>query len=264
LIWALSYAQRGLPVLPVYGVTGEDMCWCGRVSCHSPGKHPMTEHGLDDATTDEATIRGWWERWPEANVGVRLPPGVLVIDVDPRNGGATALLELCRAHGGGITGLTPTLTAHTGGGGLHAWYAYRGPIRARLASGIDLKGQGTGYVVMPPSRHVSGEVYSWVSMHAMAPLPAWLRHLVCPAPPPTPRAVRRTAGERRPTGDGLVATVLYAVEGNRNRALHWAACRAVEDGETAQLEDLVTAAVSAGLPEREARTTVRSAQRTHR
>lgn len=50
-------------------------------------------------------------------------------------------------------------------------------------------------------------------------------------------------------------------EGNRDNALFWAACRAAEAG-VQDFEPLVTAAVSAGLSEREAARTVLSAQRT--
>jgi len=51
---------------------------------------------------------------PDANIGLRPPVGTVVVDVDPRAGGASALVELTRPHGG----LVPTWTAYTGGGGL--------------------------------------------------------------------------------------------------------------------------------------------------
>ena len=55
-------------------------------------------------------------------------------------------------------------------------------------------------------------------------------------------------------------------EGNRNRGLHWAACRAADDDLLDDLlddlaDDLVAAAVSAGHPEAGARRTVQSAAR---
>ena len=43
LDWALAYAAAGLAVFPV-----------------GAEKRPLTEHGVKDATTDEAQIRGWW------------------------------------------------------------------------------------------------------------------------------------------------------------------------------------------------------------
>jgi hypothetical protein len=50
----------------------------------APGKHPLTRHGLHDATADPGVIRRWWTRWPQANVGIRTgaASGLLVIDID--------------------------------------------------------------------------------------------------------------------------------------------------------------------------------------
>jgi hypothetical protein len=63
--------------------------------------------------------------------------------------------------------------------------------------------------------------------------------------------------------DKLAAWVASRPEGARNHGLFWAACRMVEDGHpfdtTASL--LGEAAQTAGLPEREATTTIRSAYR---
>jgi len=77
---ALAYARRGLPVFP----------------CQPTGKAPLTGSGFWDATTDEARIRAWWSRSPDANVG--LPTGrrsgVLVLDVDPDRGGSESLASL--------------------------------------------------------------------------------------------------------------------------------------------------------------------------
>jgi Bifunctional DNA primase/polymerase, N-terminal len=47
---ALTYAGRGVPVFP----------------CEPGGKRPLTADGFLEATTDEALIRGWWGRWPNA------------------------------------------------------------------------------------------------------------------------------------------------------------------------------------------------------
>ncbi|MGH7487948.1 MAG: bifunctional DNA primase/polymerase, partial [bacterium] len=52
---ALEYAARGWPVLPI----------------RPRAKLPLTEHGLHDATTDPELITQWWERWPDANIGIR-------------------------------------------------------------------------------------------------------------------------------------------------------------------------------------------------
>lgn len=72
-----------------------------------------------------------------------------------------------------------------------------------------------------------------------------------------PRQVPRGAD---PTG-WLAAHVARQPEGNRDNALFWAACRAIEAG-ARELDPLVDAALETGLPERQARRTIRSAQET--
>ena len=92
---ALAYARAGLAVLPLHHPIGEGKCSC-RKACGSIGKHPHTRNGYYDATTDEATISAWWERWPNANIGIAtgMISGLVVLDVDPKNGGDANLEEL--------------------------------------------------------------------------------------------------------------------------------------------------------------------------
>ncbi len=57
---ALDYAARGWPVFPLHNPRAGGGCSCRKADCNQIGKHPRTEHGVKDATTDTATIRGWW------------------------------------------------------------------------------------------------------------------------------------------------------------------------------------------------------------
>src|SRR5438477_7616303 len=98
---ALDYAARyGWPVFPCHGIHG-GVCTCGVRACKDAGKHPRTPHGLKDATTDPATIRGWWRTWPDANVAMATGQhaGVDVLDVDPRHGGQQTLDRLVGLYG---------------------------------------------------------------------------------------------------------------------------------------------------------------------
>jgi putative DNA primase/helicase len=165
---ALYYAGLGWPVLPL----------------RQRSKAPLTRHGYKDATTDERTILSWWTRWPNANVGVATgaASGVVVLDVDPRNGGLESLQELMDRHGP----LPQTPIAETGGGGLHYYFAVRGSVRSRqLAPGLELKGDG-GYIVAPPSLHPNGKPYRWLRGFSpkdlpLAEPPEWILAPLIPA-----------------------------------------------------------------------------------
>jgi len=225
---ALAYARVGLDVLPL-----------------APGgKTPLgalVPHGKDDATHDVELVRDRCVQAPDANIGIRPAPGVVVIDVDPRNGGASALVGLTRPYGG----LIPTWTAWTGGGGLHAWYRAAGPFKAKLCDGVDLKTH-TGYLVAPPSLHPNGKRYVWANDLPVAEAPAWLATMMAAAPPrPLPRVSASLFSGAN--DDGLVRLVA-APGGDRHNRLFWAVRRAVErDGLTADLRArLVVAAASLG------------------
>jgi hypothetical protein len=171
---ALRYAARGWPIFPVHSPLDDGRCSCGR-SCDSPAKHPRTQRGLIDASTDPATVTGWWQRWPQANVGLRTGnrAGVIVLDVDPRHGGDETLHDLERAHGP----LPRTTTVVTPSGGQHIYFRHPGgsvPNSAgALGVGLDVRGDG-GYVLTPPSVGVNGRRYELDERAPLAPMPEWL------------------------------------------------------------------------------------------
>lgn len=217
--------------------------------CRWQGEHakaPLTAHGHHDATTDPAIISSWWQRWPDAMIGARVDPRLVVLDVDPRNGGEFDALRP-----------EPTLTVWSGrgDGGAHLYYQRPAGLLTsrRLPVGVDLK--VNGYCIAPPSLHpATGRPYTW---HAapIAPLPRHLYRLLHVEPSPPRPMVRRGDGK------GLVAFLAGQMEGNRNNALFWAACRAAEDGTLEEIADeLVSTAVAIGIPERSARAQLDSAR----
>ena len=159
---SLAYAAHGWRVFPLHSVK-DGLCSCGRRSCKNEGKHPRTPRGVHDATTDEATVRAWWEKWPGANIGVAAgrESDLVIIDVDPRHGGGETW-DLLTSEDEHIDGLM----VGTGGGGQHAYYRWpSGEWNITIGSnslgpGIDHRGDG-GYVVAPPSEHLSGRAYFW-------------------------------------------------------------------------------------------------------
>jgi len=96
LIHALSYAARGWPVFPCHTPTLDGGCSCRKDCGKNLGKHPRTLHGLTDATTDEATIRRWWQQFPDANIGIvtGAVSGLVVLDEDSYKGGDVSRREL--------------------------------------------------------------------------------------------------------------------------------------------------------------------------
>jgi predicted P-loop ATPase len=176
---ALAYAARGWAVFPCYTPTAGG-CSCRRTDCPDIGKHPRTEHGFKDATTDEARIRRWWKRWPDANVAVATGAvsGLVVLDEDTYKGGDHSRIELEQSY----SPLPETVLQLTGGGGVQYCFTHPG-VHVKngvesLGVGLDIRGDG-GYIIAPPSLHKSGKRYVWEVVHepddiALAPMPAWL------------------------------------------------------------------------------------------
>jgi len=116
-------------------------------------KTPATAHGFKDAATDPDTVRAWWQRTPNANIGMATG-SVLVLDFDahkPDYAGADLLDMLLEEY--------PTATADTARGGVHLFFAQRPGVQltnatGSLPTGVDVRGHG-GYVAMPPS------IFAW-------------------------------------------------------------------------------------------------------
>lgn len=205
---ALALAARGWSVVPVHSVAA-GRCSCRRSQCPSPGKHPRVR--WERRTTRAARppeIEAWWDRWPDANVGVIAGwiSAIVVVDIDPRHGGDANLAALEAKE----QALPPTVTSVSGGGGRHFYFAHPThllPSRP-LAGGIDLRAEA-GLVVAPPSRHASGGTYQWLAGHSphemeLAALPAWLDRLSVALDGP------RSAGQRTPIARSATERATFA------------------------------------------------------
>lgn len=232
---ALTYNARGWPVLPLHSVRS-GRCTCGSPSCKSPGKHPRTPHGLEDAQMDAEAIRSWWRVWPDANVGIRTgaSAGIIVLDVDPRHGGDDSLANLVLEHGD----LPATVEALTGGGGRHLVFAHPGGTvrnRAGLRPGLDVRCDG-GYIVAPPSSHISGGTYRWRTGHGPeerepSAMPAWLLALVMQNHSQMPLVATKgglPGDDRAARCLAALLRVQMADAGDGSKRLFTAACRCVE------------------------------------
>ena len=165
LFAALELAALGFLIVPLAWITDTGSCSCRRSnSCTAPGKHPLIKGWRQEATTSSQKVNDWWRRWPNAGVGIATGPrsNLLVVDIDPKYGGDESLQKLESAYGE----LPKNFHVRTGGGGSHIYLRYPdfavGNSVSSLARGVDIRGDG-GLVVAPPSRHVSGRRYEWIS-----------------------------------------------------------------------------------------------------
>lgn len=149
------------------------------------------------ATADE--VKQWFKDYPEA--GIALVTGeisnIVVFDVDPRNGGTNKQFIPFK-----------TVSSKTGGKGRHYFFNYPSTIKVdchpSIMPGIDLKAE-SGYVIIPPSLHPSGNKYEWIKSildHEPNYLPQELLDLI------------RKTGQKRSNFD---SNLLHGVdEGSRN------------------------------------------------
>lgn len=186
--------------------------------------------GYRDATTDEAQIQAWWARWPDANIGIAVPDEIVILDVDPRNGGKLEALGE----------IPETVIARTGGGGWHVWFRLPdgAQIRGKTGlAGVDVRKAGN-YVVAPPSVHESGERYTWEPEHAIyhldpAPIPAHLLALLVVPPASTRKALPTETSGKAVLGAARVwlgRALDKAQAGSRNDTGFWLATQMRDDG----------------------------------
>jgi hypothetical protein len=247
--FAVGLAHADLPVFPL-----------------RPGsKRPRFKGGFHRATCDPEWVAAHWGRYPEDNIGVRPPLGMLVVDIDPRNGGDKAWAGLVEMFGP----VPVTWTARTGSGGWHHWFVVAEPLRRvdpHPWPGVDFKEGNTGFVVAPPSVHPNGRCYEWVNPPLGDPAlaPYWVRSVLHP-PVPMPPPLPTVTGKGALSVQMLVARINNAPEGCRNTTLFGACMDAAKQGDLdVYAPALIAAAVFRGLSPSEAEATVRSARRRNR
>jgi len=210
--------------------------------------------GYQHATADPAALRELWRRYPGPLVGVRTgeASGLSVLDID-KHPDAVRWLMAHRAR------LPATLVHRSRSGGLHFLFQHMPGVRnsqGRLAKGVDTRGEGGSVIWWPAAG------YPVLCDAPPAPWPRSLSEMLWPPASPVRAGLVGPLDQRR--FEGLLRTVKFAQEKRRNTTLFWAACRlgeAMARGEittAAATAALLRAAVSAGLPEREARGTIQS------
>jgi len=229
-------------------------------------------------------VRQWWSRQPDANIGT--PTGLTfdVFDVDPEG-----LDELFLRYSDDDAAVVTTgPCARTPRGGVHLYYQPTGlGNKTGFRPGWDWRGLG-GYVLLPWSVGANGVTYAWheengVTFDLDRPLPSvpgWLQALLdppatqikcasaldLPARPTTsfwskyekPKSPQYAAAAL----ENEARNVSGAVVGKRNDQLFqstYTLTRLEDLDVTVMTNVMLAAAIDAGLPEREAMRTIRSA-----
>jgi hypothetical protein len=146
---ALEYASRGWCVVPL-----------GKAS-----KAPRVKEWQNNSSTDEDQITRWWDRWPEANVGVQLGPRSRIIDIECDSEEAEQDYQQVFENAGVPLPIVPTFRGARGKHRLFEWredlppgaVIHLGNMEVRLGN-TDKGAQS----VFPPSIHPSGARYEWL------------------------------------------------------------------------------------------------------
>lgn len=172
-----SFIRLSMPIFPLYTIF-EGVCTCkDGAKCETPGKHPI-EEWTEVRTTNTGKIHDWIDRHGRCNWGgaTGKVSGVFAVDIDPRHNGVETFDALEKEYGK----IPDTRIHKTGGGGVHLIFSIpRGMTikNGSIGPGVDIKGEG-GYIVLPPSRHISGGQYEVLNDVPPAEPPEWLIWLI--------------------------------------------------------------------------------------
>jgi len=159
---AFEFIDAGLRIFGLHGASDDGGCACGKPECLAAYKHPIASNWQHTPDWSEEQLEGMEEMGQlDTGYGV-LVKGLLVVDVDARNGGVDAYHRLVGALGVDLAA-TAGLTVQTGSGQGSMHVYYRAPEGMSLLQnhkdykGIDFK--SSGFCVGPGSMHASGNTY---------------------------------------------------------------------------------------------------------
>ena len=154
-----DFVDAGLRVFALWAVR-DGVCDCGDPECMVPGKHPRASNWqhTPEWSEDQLEVMEEMDQF-ETGYGV-LTEGLLVVDVDERNGGAESYVKLLEKLPQ-IAGAGLIVRTGSGGESKHLYFAMPEPVpmvqHLDQYPGIDFK--SSGYVVGPDSFHASGGRY---------------------------------------------------------------------------------------------------------
>ncbi len=168
--------DHGLYCLPLEG-TLEGACSCGSKTCTSRGKHPTKRFFWSYSSRNEKQkVTGWFDNCPNPhNIGV------LTGRKSKINGKYLVVIDIDYACPELVEKLPPTFSYKTGKpDGIHLWFWSDKRISnsvGLLAPKVDIRGEN-GYVVVPPSRHQTGNIYTVLNDLEIADLPVWVSEIL--------------------------------------------------------------------------------------
>ena len=180
----------------------------------------LFERGFVSATCDPTFITKAWTQYKAADIGLALPLGVLVVDVDVTNGkqGRADFIRLFDCSPEEMD----TAVSTTARGGWHVYFRFDPSlqlVQTTITSSLDVRIGGLGYVIAPSP----GNGRHWIQPLLSTPLmeaPRWLLERLTRPPEPEPREAKPFTGEAsaraREALDRACAALAAAPPGTRD------------------------------------------------
>jgi hypothetical protein len=155
-----AFWEAGYRVFGLHPINPDGSCGCGHKDCEAAGKHPLVSNWQHTPHWSEEQLEVMEELGQfESGYGV-LVRGLLVIDIDARNGGVESYKRLVEEDPE-VASAGLIVETGSGGGSKHLYFKCD-EGQALLQhhpdfAGIDFK--SSGFVVGPDSRHKSGNTY---------------------------------------------------------------------------------------------------------
>lgn len=215
---ALEYAKKGWYVFPCREKIGSPYNKNGEIVTPRE-KTPYIGGGLDSASKDEAQIRAWWTKFPNAMIGVNCgKSGIFVVDIDKKQvNGLDTFMEWHINDAGALHSWTPS-------GGMHIVFTGSGKSSTNAKTGIDTRGEG-GYIIAPPSQIYEGDflgIYSKIDDWSRIPavIPIGLLDKLFPDKRNVPSIINyEVEGKKQLSKSTLYFMVNGAPKGERNSTL---------------------------------------------
>ena len=162
-----DFFDEGFKVFGLHSIIG-GQCSCGDSECKAIGKHPIASNWQHTPHWSEEQFEVMHELGQfDTGYGI-LIDGLLVVDVDARNGGVESFQMLCKHLGIDLLGECGLAVATgSGNGSMHLFYKLtdKHALTMHLDAyrGIDFK--SSGFVVGAGSMHKSGMMYEVMHGH---------------------------------------------------------------------------------------------------